>query len=266
MSKLLCLAACLAFTSVAYGQADSKPPESLQVSLTDAAEKVYTQTLTTSQIEVAGVVIGEQRTTASEPVASAGKSVAVLKLSGFDLQASTIKVKCIDSDCDYFEVERGLYVFTTPGTHKAMVSVQNWSTHFSDFEFIDVKVGTGPNPPPGPGPTPVPPPTPSPVPEDNYGNVGQRVAAWATGLPKKTEVAQVYKNVANDLNHTPITTINSATAKLVSERDALLGDDLAKWKPVFAKLQDDLTSRWPMSKGTYAEYLLAISRGMDGAK
>lgn len=265
MSKFYWLAMCLAFTSVAYGQAEIKAPESLDVKVTAAAENVYTQTLTTSQIEVEGVAIGEQRTAVSEPVASVGKSVAVLKVSGFDMASSTIKVKCVDSDCDYFEVERGLYAFTTPGTHKAFVFVQNDKSRFNDFTFVDVTVGNSPNPPPGP--TPVPPgPDPGPVPDDNYGNIGQRVAAWATGLPKRSEVSQAYKNAANELLHTPIATANSVTTQLGSDRAAALGADVELWKPLFAKTQDDLNSRWPMSKGSYAEYLLAISRGLDGAK
>jgi hypothetical protein len=124
----------------------------------------------------------------------------------------------------------------------------------------------GPTPPgPGPGPEPTPPPgpTPGPVPVDEFDNIGQRVASWSVGLPKKAQVSACYVRAATRLFEDPTATINSVSADLVNCRTSLLGNDASLYIALTDKLNADLKARWPMSKGTLADYFVAISKGLQ---
>jgi hypothetical protein len=258
----MALIVTMMLSSFVFAQSE-QTSESLKIEVTEATEINVTHEVTVSQVMIGEKPIGVPTVSESDPVEKPSKPVAVMRLSGFDEAACSVSVACDDSECSSYAVDKSTYVFNSPGTHKVFISVTNWDSKFQAMRWATVKVGNGPNPPPKPDDPDVPTPD---VPVDNYGNIGQRVAVWAAGLPKTKEVANVYKNVANDLLHNAASTVNSATQKLNTERNALLGADAGKYQPLIDKTNEDLKSRWPMARGVYAEYLLAISRGLEGAR
>lgn len=114
-----------------------------------------------------------------------------------------------------------------------------------------------------PGPEPEP-PGPSPnVPDDEFDNIGQRVASWSSGLPKRQQLGAIYADVAGKLEGGQLPTIDAASSELVKQRDALLtADELAKWRPFGVKLEEDFGKRWPMPRQTLVDYWRAVSRGL----
>jgi hypothetical protein len=132
-----------------------------------------------------------------------------------------------------------------------------------DEKTIEITLDGSPEPPPEPGPTPPGPTPPSPVPVDEFDNIGQRVASWSAGLPKRPQVAACYVRAATRLQEDPVATVNVVSADLVNCRISLLGNEASSYKEFTEKLNIDLQSRWPMSKGTLADYFLAISKGLQ---
>jgi len=124
-----------------------------------------------------------------------------------------------------------------------------------------IKIELSPTPP---GPDPGPDPTPD-VPPDVFDNIGQRIATWSAGLPKRLEVGQVYKKYSLELVSNPTMDINRAIGLASTERLALLGVDASKYNDITTKLNADVSARWPMSKGTLSDYLGCVAKGY-GAK
>lgn len=130
----------------------------------------------------------------------------------------------------------------------------------SGIEEQTIEVIVGPSKPPTP---PSPPPT--PVPSDPFDNIGQRVANWSNGCPKRSEVSVLYRNASISLRNDPSTTIDSVSAKIASERTKLLGSDALIYSKIVESLNSDLKSRWSSisNRGTYADYLAAIAVGFE---
>lgn len=147
------------------------------------------------------------------------------------------------------------------GTYQLEVIKYSQTAGFqSEMQLLEI--GTDPdNPDPEPEPDD---PTPDPtVPDDVFDNLGQRVAGWAAGLPKRKEVGAIYRAVADQLDAAQIVTINDAAEKMRAERDKILTpDELSKWNVVGDKLKEDLTKRWPLTRGEFAEYYRAIATGL----
>jgi hypothetical protein len=121
--------------------------------------------------------------------------------------------------------------------------------------------------PPKPPVPPKPPEPPKPdVPPDAFDNIGQRVATWATGLPKTKEVSAVYAKYALELQTNPRMEIVAAFTQASKERIDLLGTDGPKYNAVTESINADLKTRGAMAKGTIADYFNAISAGYAGAK
>lgn len=109
---------------------------------------------------------------------------------------------------------------------------------------------------------PTPPPDPIPdVPSDAFDNLGQRVAKWSAGLPKRLEVGNVYAKYSVELGTNPRLEIVPAFTAIGKERLAVLGEDGPKYNDVTSKINADLSARGPMGKGVLADYLAAIARG-----
>jgi hypothetical protein len=143
------------------------------------------------------------------------------------------------------------------------------ATSFDPDKGIDEKTievvldGKVPTPPtPEPDPTPTPPNPPSPVPVDEFDNLGQRVAIWSSGCPKKTELAACYTKAVKQLREVPSATVNTVVAELIACRTTLLGADLPKYKTMVDNINIDLQARGAMGKAVYADYFEAISKGL----
>lgn len=112
--------------------------------------------------------------------------------------------------------------------------------------------------PPEPPPPPPPPPPPD-VPEDEFDNIGQRVAEWCAGLTGNEKVGLVYKAWADKLANDPSLTIGTASKGL--EQDLSI---FPSHREVLAKVKSDTMSRWAnivSSKQLTANYWDAISKG-----
>ena len=121
----------------------------------------------------------------------------------------------------------------------------------------------GPDPVPPPGPDPVP-PNPIPIPDDKFDNIGKRAFEWSAGLPKRVELAAVYKEASERLKTLPQVTTNDASKFLVEERKKLLGADEPKYSDFVNKINADLGKRWPMPRQEFVLYLYNISLGLGG--
>ena len=133
------------------------------------------------------------------------------------------------------------------------------------IEEASIEVIVGPSKPPEPIPPPTPPP--SPVGPDVFDNIGQRVSVWSSSLPRRAEVGAIYRAASVSLRSDPGTTIDSVSARLVSERAKLLGADSEKYVDIVGRLNADLKSRWSSisNRGTYSDYLASIAAGFGVA-
>jgi hypothetical protein len=131
-----------------------------------------------------------------------------------------------------------------------------------DEKIIEVVLDGSPSPP-APEPSPPSPTPPGPLPVDEFDNIGQRVATWSATLPKRPQVAACYVRAATRLREDPIATVNSVSADLVNCRTSLLGSESLLYAKFTDNLNADLKARWPMSKGTLADYFTAIAKGLQ---
>lgn len=113
-----------------------------------------------------------------------------------------------------------------------------------------------PKPEPGPGPDPA-----NPLPTAFEGLAG-KVQGWSKGLPKKREVAKVYRDSAAKLL-TPQGTIGTISAELIAARTAALGDP-APYSTLLDNIKLDLTPRWPgISKAVLSDYWNCVAAGLE---
>jgi hypothetical protein len=201
------------------------------------------------------ILIGEE----SKPVVS---SVAILRVS---TKAKFVKIKARRSLFDLGAVTKiGDGEWMLVGSGKYAVEITTFDPELGiDETVVEVVLGD-PEPEPEP-PAPEPDvPTPGPVPPDAFDNIGQRVAKVTAGLPKRVEVAGVYRFNAKQLREEPLTTVNSAFDRVFAERAALLGSDFEKYKPFVELIGNDVKQRWPMSRGVVADYFDAVAVGLGG--
>jgi hypothetical protein len=143
--------------------------------------------------------------------------------------------------------------FLLPGEGSFVIDAMSFSWDRS----IDILLGPEPKPvPPEPEPQPQP-----DVPPDAFDNIGQRIAKWSVGLPKRNEVGLIYKKFAWELVNNPQADITKVMTAASSERVALLGTDASKYNDITTKLNADVTARWPMSKGVLSDYLGCVAKG-----
>lgn len=130
------------------------------------------------------------------------------------------------------------------------------------LKAFPITLGAEPEPDKPDNPEPIPNPN---VPADGFDNIGQRIAQWSVGLPKRVEVGAVYakyaRQLATDQSFQIVQAFNSASA----DRVALLGADLPAYNDIVQKINADVEKRWPMGKGVVIDYFRAIARGY-GAK
>lgn len=204
----------------------------------------------------------------SKPVVRTGALVTIETASAeqtlFELFAEDTKAGCIVDleklpDGSRLLVGDSVYqltaVFDKPLVIKRLVV---------DLSLVPPKPNPDPKPePPKPDPKPEPKPD---VPPDEFDNIGQQVAAWAVGLPRKNEVAVLYAQCATDLVSTTLS-INACIAKMVKSRtETLKPEELAAYQPLLDKLNADFKKRYPMPAQAAADYFNALAAGLGGAK
>jgi hypothetical protein len=105
------------------------------------------------------------------------------------------------------------------------------------------------------------------IPEDDFDNIGRRVAGWSAGLPDGSQLAACYTRAAVKLREDPTQTINQVSATLVEELLALPVID--QYAAVRININADLQQRWsitPMARGVLADYFDAIAAGFGGTQ
>ena len=180
-------------------------------------------------------------------------------------QAKFVKVKARKS---LFETTVAIkvseYQYMVLGTGKYAIEVTTFDTELGiDEETVSVDLGQYPSPDPEPDPEPTPIPTPNPVPDDQFNNLGKKAQEWSKGLPKRKELGSVYREASKLLTESPITTINDATVFVADSKNKLLGSDAVKYNVFFENLNADLRTRWPLSRGDLAAYMLCVAVGLE---
>lgn len=190
-------------------------------------------------------------------------SAAILKIK---TEAKFVKVKArktLFENGDVFKISNDEFLLV--GSGKYAVEIATFDPEKGiDEKTVSVELGEEPQPVPGPDiPTPNPTPTPD-VPDDKFGNIGKKVATWSAGLPKRLELANVYKEASKRLDEDPAATITQVGEDLLRKRIEVLGSDIEKYSSFTEKLSNDLKTIWPLGRKDYSEYLLAISKGLGG--
>jgi len=101
-------------------------------------------------------------------------------------------------------------------------------------------------------------PQPDTIPEDEFDNIGRRVAQWAQGLKHNDKAAEIYNAVAQMLLQ-PEATIDQTTAVLIKRLEELPYDS---YKPVWDQLNADLATRFDnIPRETLSRYYVAVAKG-----
>jgi len=158
------------------------------------------------------------------------------------------------------QISPGVYLLTGPGKYALEVTAFDPEKGI-DEKVIPVELGDV-DPVPEPD-KPDPKPDPSPVPPDSFDNIGQRVAKAAVGTGKKAEVAKIYRDGAKELRENPSVTVNGVFDKVFNQRTAAVVAEGDKWKAFVDLLNLDVKARWPMSRGTVADYFTAVAVGLE---
>lgn len=221
--------------------------------------ETVTPTIVTQLTLEDGTTIGEPIVAYGEPTVKEGGYASLLLLvSDRDLtdpKTTYVRIKCKTAVVKKYSPDS--YIVSTPGKHEVEIMVIGLDPLF--IEEITTTVINGEPIPPEPIPLPVP-----PVPEDEFDNIGQRVAEWSAGIAGAKKAASVYRTTANLLSSDPTQTINSASAYLVDELKKL--PEYNNFTQVRSNINADLTQRWdrgPMSRGTLADYYNAIAAGLE---
>lgn len=236
----------------------------LTVTVKDAAVIRTTTPTIVTQLTVDGQAFGDPVKTEGESVTESESPAKILLVaSDVDLSKALVKLKCRTAAPKRADV--GVFIVDEPGTHEIEVNVISEGPLRWDDELVTVTVG-GPEPAPPEPPTPPEPPAP-PVPDipgDEFGNLGQRVAQWASGLPSLSDLAEVYEEHAELLLSDQSATSGSVSQSLVL---AIAGMPYAASYVELRKLiNDDLASRGVLARVPFAEYLSAIASGLKGAR
>lgn len=110
-------------------------------------------------------------------------------------------------------------------------------------------------------PEPVDPPSPM-VPEDRFDNIGQRIAAVASGLKFKKEVAANYRLHADKLVES--VEASEISQRMVAARAEIIKDVAGEWRPVLDLIKDDFAPRVPdMLRNDVVDYWRAAANGLD---
>ncbi len=191
----------------------------------------------------------------SKPIVS---QVAILQVK---TQAKFVRIKARKSLFEFGQVDKlGENEWVLSGAGRYAVEVTAFDPELGIEETaIEVELGESPAPP---EPTP-PGPQPGPVPPDAFSNLGQRVAATTAGLPKRANIAAVYRASAKTLREEPSVTVASVVEQSARQRNEILGTDSGRWTGFADLLTSDLKSRWPMAKGTLADWMDAIATGLE---
>lgn len=158
------------------------------------------------------------------------------------------------------QISPGVYLLTGPGKYALEVIAFDPEKGI-DEKVVPVELGDI-DPVPEPD-KPEPTPNPSPVPPDSFDNIGQRVAKATVGASKKADVAKIYRDGAKELRENPSVTVNGVFDKVFNQRTAIVSVDAEKWKAFIELLNLDVKARWPMSRGTVADYFTAIAIGLE---
>lgn len=180
-------------------------------------------------------------------------------------QAKFVKVKARKTLFDTtVAIKVSEYQYMVMGIGKYAIEVTTFDPELGiEEQTISVELGNSPRPEPEPEPEPTPTPTPNPVPDDQFNNLGKKCLEWSKGLPKRKELGSIYREASKLLTESPITTINDATLFVADNKNKLLSSDAVKYNIFFENLNADLRSRWPLSRGDLAAYMLCVAVGLE---
>lgn len=228
-------------------------PLPAELSVTSTPVKALTQLVTPEIVSTNLVLVGE------------GSSLAFTDMAVISVKtsANTVIVRAKTALFESKELRRNpsnnwQWFLSGEGTYEVTVVAY---TDGVGLEDKSIKVVVGPSTP-LPTPTPTPTPTP-PVPPDPFNNIGQQVASAATNLPKRVEIATLYAAASAKLRSDPSTTINTIADEVVNNRNRVLGPDAATYNNLSNIIGKEMTSKWPMSRVTFADFLAAVARGLN---
>jgi hypothetical protein len=122
--------------------------------------------------------------------------------------------------------------------------------------------------PPTP-PTPPQPPIPDNLPKD-FDELAKRVATWAVGVPKRLELAAVYRSYAARITDDPTLTVATAGGLLQNDIRAITQTipetERQRVRDLFAQINQDLTARWPLDKASLNSYWSCIAAGLEAGR
>ncbi len=175
--------------------------------------------------------------------------------------AAIVRLRAEDSQRNPLETlaiaEHKFLILGSGKLYIAVTCVDFESQVFDQSEFV-ITVGTQPDDKPEP-------PKPVDVPEDVFGNIGQRVAEWAAGESGRKDVAAAYRHVAKALRTDPSITQTDA-GKMLAERVNKVSGYRSGYVALRDGIRADFTARWPLDRGTHADYLDAIAVGLEAGQ
>jgi hypothetical protein len=171
-------------------------------------------------------------------------------------EASNISVKFTNKEREpvpFIRINDKQYLLTTPGRVWIDAICVDFPKNILAIEQSTVTIGEPDLPGPGPGPTPD-------IPEDKFDNLGRRVAQWTASLPSRSAIAKVYLENAKALRSNPNSTISEQSTQLAKDLRTI--PDYTKYVDFVKNVNEDLTKRWPISKGVLADYWTVIAVGL----
>ena len=122
--------------------------------------------------------------------------------------------------------------------------------------------------------TPKPPEPPKPVIPDNlpteFDKIAERVAMWSVSVPKRRELAAVYRSYAARITDDPTLTVATAGQLLQTDIKAITNtiesDKRDFVRTLFANLNQDLTARWPLDKSSLNSYWSCVAAGLEAGQ
>ena len=192
--------------------------------------------------------------------AAATLTQSPVALVEIETQAKNITVEVTDQKrlpVQFQQVDADTVLLSEPGRVWVDVTALDFEANIYARRTIVVEVGDAPEPdePDDPDPHPVPPD----VPDDEFDNIGKRVAGWTEGLQANEQFGKLYLKYADVLRATP-STVSQIFAAFNLEAKALnLGDGYEEARNA---INAEVQQRWPMSKPVLADFFTAIAAGL----
>jgi len=225
----------------------------ITVEVNPAVVSIKEQTTKVTQLQdVDGNAIDAPITTTSELLDKGTAIAATIQVGNTESKIDDLIINVMSDTAVAKQLSPGKYVVYEPGTHQFLCQTINLDNFRWETKKVVVVVGK---------PEPPKPPTP-PIPDDQFNNLGRRVAEWTSGLSKNLPLVAVYQKGVDDLYSNPGKTIATISNEMNNASLLIRGGD-ASYNTFVAGINAELTARWPMGREAYAEFLSCIVKGLS---